>query len=141
MTPTQKFAAILRSEKIKYFSAREAFFLGASNARFKNNTIPEEYLWDNIIPTLKFLDTARERVGRLQLSSIYRNAAYNRSVGGARNSQHLAFRACDVQPLDTSVQDLWNVCVDIRRKLDFQGGLGRYNTFVHVDCRGSKATW
>jgi hypothetical protein len=141
MTPTQKFAKILRSEKIRHFTATEVFFLGGSNARFKNNEIPPEYLWDNILPTLHFLDAVRDRVGRLRLSSIYRNPAYNRSVGGARNSQHVAFRACDVQALESQNAVLWDACVALRRERNFLGGLGRYNSFVHVDCRGSKATW
>jgi uncharacterized protein YcbK (DUF882 family) len=141
MTDTQKFQRLLKGEGIKYFSASEVFFLGASNARFKNNSIPPEHMWENILPTLRFLDAVRGRVGRLRLSSIYRNPAYNRSVGGARNSQHLFFRACDVQPLDASVRNLWDACVDERRLQNFMGGLGRYPGFVHVDCRGSKATW
>jgi hypothetical protein len=141
MTDTQKFAQLLKAEGIKYFSAREVFFLGDSNGRLKLNSTPPERLWHHIIPTLRFLDAVRERVGPLRLSSVYRNERYNKAVGGATRSQHKLFTACDVVPLRASVADLWAACIDERRKSNFMGGLGRYRTFVHVDSRGSKATW
>jgi hypothetical protein len=141
MTDTQKFAQLLKAEGIKYFTAREVFFLGDSNGRLKLNSTPPERLWHNIIPTLRFLDAVRERVGPLRLISIYRNERYNKAVGGVPPSQHKRFTAADVVPLRASVADLWAACVDERRKQNFMGGLGRYRSFVHVDCRGSKATW
>jgi uncharacterized protein YcbK (DUF882 family) len=141
MTDTQKFAQLLKAEGIKYFTAREVFFLGDSNGRLKLNSTPPERLWHHIIPTLRFLDAVRERVGPLRLSSIYRNERYNKAVGGALHSQHKRFTACDVVPLRASVQQLWDACIDERRRQNFLGGLGRYRSFVHVDCRGSKATW
>jgi uncharacterized protein YcbK (DUF882 family) len=141
MTDTQKFAQLLKAEGIKHFTAREVFFLGDSNGRLKLNSTPPERLWRHIIPTLRFLDAVRERVGPLRLSSVYRNDRYNKAVGGALHSQHKRFTACDVVPLRASVGDLWAACVDERRKQNFLGGLGRYRSFIHVDCRGSKATW
>jgi len=141
MTDTQRFAQLLKREGIRYFSAREVFFLGDSNGRLKLNSTPPERLWHHIIPTLRFLDAVRERVGPLRLISIYRNERYNKAVGGVPPSQHKRFTACDVVPLRASVADLWAACVDERRRQNFMGGLGRYRSFVHVDCRGSKATW
>jgi uncharacterized protein YcbK (DUF882 family) len=141
MTDTQKFAQLLKAEGIKYFTAREVFFLGDSNGRLKLNSTPPEHMWQSIIPTLRFLDAVRERVGPLRLSSIYRNDRYNRAVGGARFSQHRFFTAADVVPLRATVAELWSAAIDERRKRNFMGGLGRYRTFIHVDSRGSKATW
>jgi hypothetical protein len=141
MTPHDKFAALLKDDGIKFFSAKEVFYLGDSNDRLRLNSIPAEWMWERILPTLHFLDAVRARAGRLRLTSIYRNAAYNRAVGGARNSQHAQFRACDIQPLDVSVRDLWDIMIDERRLRKFAGGLGRYRTFCHADCRGSMATW
>jgi uncharacterized protein YcbK (DUF882 family) len=144
MTPAQltaKFQRELKEEGIRHFTAKEVFFLGESNTRLKLNAIPPEEIWPRIIATLQFLDTIREQVGRLRLLSIYRNAAYNRAIKGASNSQHVQFRAADVHPFDCSVSTLWRACIEERQNQNFQGGLGRYSTFVHVDCRGSKATW
>jgi hypothetical protein len=138
---TARFQKELKEEGIKYFTAKEVFFLGESNTRLKLNSIPPEVIWPSIIPTLKFLDTVRERAGRIRLVSIFRDEAYNRAIGGARFSQHRFFRAADAHPLECSPRELWDICVDERRKQNFKGGLGRYNTFVHVDCRGTKATW
>jgi putative chitinase len=39
-------------------------------------------------------------VGAIIVNSGYRNEAYNRQVGGVRNSQHLLGQAADIRPKD-----------------------------------------
>ena len=46
------------------------------------------------------LEPARREVGPIIVNSGYRNEAYNREVGGVRNSQHLLGQAADIRPKD-----------------------------------------
>ena len=47
------------------------------------------------------LEPAREAIGcPIIINSGYRNEAYNRQVGGVRNSQHLTGQAADIRPKD-----------------------------------------
>lgn len=139
MTAKQRFAELLKKEGIKYFTADEVFYRGASDERYKLNTDPPEALWGNIIPTLKVLDQVREKVGRLRLNSIYRSPAYNTAIGGAKNSFHTRFQATDVVPLDSSVKKLHSEVLKLRTAGKFKGGVGKYPGFVHVDTRGTNA--
>jgi uncharacterized protein YcbK (DUF882 family) len=136
MTSRQRMQQLLTREGIRFFSAGEVLFLGASNATLKLNTEPPESLWPNIVPTLKVLDMAREQVGRISLISIYRNLAYNRAVGGSPGSIHMRFAAADARPLDAEPRDLYRVIMNLRGEGAFRGGVGRYPKFVHVDTRG-----
>jgi hypothetical protein len=76
---------------------------------------------------------------RLDITSAYRSPEYNRRVGGARNSQHVQGKACDI---------LWPTADRAGRirflELAIQAGfngIGTYDNFIHVDTRGYKATW
>ncbi len=75
--------------------------------------------------------------------SAYRTEKHNKSVGGAKNSMHLEGKALDLKPpKGVSIGSFYSV---IRAKADVFGvrGLGRYNTFVHVDIRPTDrlVTW
>ena len=78
-----------------------------------------------------------------------RSATMNRRVGGAKSSQHLAGRACDLRgPSEQQTLQIY----DCAKKMQEQGrlpkgGLALYLRkdgsvrFVHVDCRGRRARW
>lgn len=141
VTAVDEFQELLNKEGIRFFSAEEVFYLGGSNGRLKLNTEPPRELWRNIIPTLKVLDKIREQVGPLKLVSIYRNAAYNKAVGGERASYHMRFVAADVYPLQVSVSKLHAAAKALRATGLWKGGIGKYPGFVHVDTRGYNANW
>ena len=85
------------------------------------------------------LETLAQSLGRvITLNSAYRSPAYNRSVGGARNSMHVQRKAVDIQWGTTSVQGR----VDFLQKAIDAGftGIGCYNSFCHVDI-GAKRQW
>ena len=88
---------------------------------------------------LQNMEALRQHYGvTVTVNSGCRCPAYNMTVGGAPNSQHLLARATDftvegVEPEE--VQDY------IDRIWPDQFGMGRYNTFTHLDSRPGKARW
>ena len=136
----ERFQKELDKLKIKYFTAKEVFFKGASNVKNNLNTEPPEELWENIYPTLKIADAAREKFGKpLKIASAYRSPAYNKAIGGEKKSYHTKFNALDLRT--SAPITLHKVLKQMRDKGLFKGGLGLYSTFVHVDTRGYNADW
>ena len=104
--------------------------------------VPPKTKWKNIVPTLQVLDQLRAHFGKsISLTSIYRAAGYNRACGGAAMSQHKEFTACDIQVSGKSPGRVFATLLEWRDAGVFKGGLGKYATFVHIDCRGRNATW
>lgn len=86
---------------------------------------------------VKKLQELRKELGEsLEVTSGYRCAKHNKDVGGASRSRHKEGDASDLKAKTKSPEDVANVAED----LDFDG-IGRYNTFTHLDSRGSKARW
>jgi uncharacterized protein YcbK (DUF882 family) len=83
------------------------------------------------------LEALRERLGQpLVVASGYRSPWYNRKVGGAERSQHMAGKAFDISLRDgLTIEDL----VGAAKAVGFTG-IGRYRTFVHVDV-GPAREW
>ena len=92
------------------------------------------------------LQKIRDHFGRpVVITSGYRTAAHNKSVGGAKSSQHLLGRAADIQVAGVSVED---VAAYAESLLPGWGGVGRYPVkagrtkgWVHVDTRANKSRW
>lgn len=90
---------------------------------------------------VKALEKIRVRVGKVvHVTSGYRPPAYNRSVGGVSNSQHLDGLAADIYVDDMSTSALHAICESV---IGNGGGVGYYPTqrFVHVDVRGYRSRW
>ena len=72
------------------------------------------------------------------VNSAYRSEEHNEAVGGVKNSFHTQGLAADIRPRKQSdLDDLYHSAC----KHNPDGGVGRYDTFVHVDCRGYAARW
>ena len=137
------FQAELDRLGIEHFTARECLFLGAANKVHKNNHRPARALWKNFWPVIDIAETARERIGKpLRITSAYRSPAYNKSIGAgaASNSQHLQFRALDLAGPRSTLKKLYAELLAMRRE-GRNIAIGRYATFIHIDVRGSNATW
>jgi hypothetical protein len=138
-----EFQQILDKRGIEFFTAEEVFFKGASNAKFQNNTDPPRKLWNNILPTLDIADTARFNIKKpLRISSAYRSPAYNKSIGAgaATNSQHIQFRALDLAAPPATLKKLYAELMAMRAK-GYKIAIGRYPGFIHIDTRGTNASW
>ena len=81
----------------------------------------------------------------ITVNSAYRCEKHNRRVGGAVNSQHLLGKASDIVAHGFTPDEVFDIVQNLRRNPMVKGvifqGLGRYNTFLHVDIRKNYATW
>ena len=138
--PVMTTQAFVNGLHLRHFAPREIFYLGGSNHELGTNYTPPEELWENIVQTAWIADAARALYGSpIRVLSGYRSPEYNLDIGGASRSQHKRFTALDLgcdHPLR-----LYNILVKFRTAGVFKGGIGRYSSFVHVDTRGSNATW
>lgn len=70
----------------------------------------------------------------IRITSAYRCPDHNAAVGGSKNSQHKKGTATDIQVKDMDPNEVADAC-------EHFDGLGRYDTFTHIDSRGYKARW
>ena len=76
----------------------------------------------------------------LRVLSGYRTSAHNRTVGGARHSQHVHGRALDLAPpRGWSVKRFHAVVRTVAREDPRIGAVGYYRWGVHVDIRSRRA--
>lgn len=79
------------------------------------------------------LEQIRCRFDRpLIITSGYRSPAHNRAVGGATQSRHLYGLAADIRVQGVSPDEVYAYADELGA-----GGVGRYQTFTHVDVQGS----
>ena len=83
------------------------------------------------------LQHLRDKFGQLKITSGHRCEDHNTAVGGNPNSYHLQGRAADFQPLKADIIEVASYI----ESLDWQHGLGVYNSFIHLDTRSYKARW
>lgn len=95
---------------------------------------------DAVDPVLvESLQLLRDIVGPLHINSACRCPKHNAEVGGKANSQHLYGKAADIRADRATPEE---VAMAAEKIPSFNyGGIGRYNTFTHVDVRGRKARW
>jgi uncharacterized protein YcbK (DUF882 family) len=73
----------------------------------------------------------------VRVNSGCRCPKHNRAIGGVRNSQHLRGTAADIR-IDGVAPD---VVASQAETIDAFGGIGRYDTFTHLDVRERRARW
>lgn len=128
---------------IKHFKAEEFTSYFHTHRRGVTNSAPPREMWGNIVGTLRIVDELRGYLNRpIVLLSSYRSPAYNKAIGDAApKSQHLQFRALDIAVSGVAPHTVFRILKEWRAAGKFTGGLGLYRTFVHIDTRGSNATW
>jgi uncharacterized protein YcbK (DUF882 family) len=107
--------------------------------------MPNDVL-DNIKLLAIQLQTIREYVGQpIKINSAYRCQLHNSIIGGVKTSQHILGKASDITintfTPDEVVYIIENLLVNEMLGSFYIGGLGRYNTFTHLDIRSYKARW
>ena len=107
--------------------------------------MPNDVL-DNIKLLAIQLQTIREYVGQpIKINSAYRCKLHNSIIGGVKTSQHILGKASDITintfTPDEVVDVIENLLINEMLGSFYIGGLGRYNTFTHLDIRDYKARW
>lgn len=88
---------------------------------------------------LVLLQTIRDDFGYPTIvSSSYRSKVYNKSVNGATSSRHEIGDALDSHPKNMARLAEYKKLIT---KMDIQGGMGLYPSFVHIDTRPNKSRW
>ena len=85
------------------------------------------------------LQKVRNHFGKpVTITSAYRTPGRNKAVGGETYSQHLYGKAADIKVKGASPK---TVASYAEKLLSGKGGIGIYNSFVHVDVRSTKSRW
>ena len=86
------------------------------------------------------LEVLRAAIGTpLHVNSGYRCPAYNKRIGGAKQSQHMEGKAADLSGRKALPKAIHDAAENVPAFL--HGGIGLYPTFCHVDIRPGTARW
>jgi uncharacterized protein YcbK (DUF882 family) len=87
---------------------------------------------------VEILQKIRTHFGKsVKITSAYRTPTHNKSCGGTTYSQHLYGKAADIKISGVAPG---KVAKYVETLLP-NGGIGIYNTFVHIDVRSTKSRW
>jgi len=88
---------------------------------------------------LAILQEMRDDLGRpITIISGHRCPAHNANVGGVPSSQHLKGNAGDLRVKGMTPNEVQEYCL---AKYQGRYGIGRYNTFTHIDARPGPHRW
>ena len=106
---------------MKYFTEKE---LRIENA-------PQQVKENMKLLVEKVLDPLRSKVGKIKVSSGYRDPVYNAKEGGSPTSDHITGCAADIVPLESDIDDVFAIII---REFKYnQVILERKNTrWIHV---------
>lgn len=104
--------------------------------------VPNELL-DNANKLLDNLQVLRDELGEpVRINSGYRSPAYNKKIGGVKNSQHLRATAADITVKSKTPRQVKAIIERlIKAGKMHNGGIGLYPGFVHYDVRRTPARW
>jgi len=137
------YANYLSSLRLRHIGVEEVI---AAHAKTKGNlwnTLPSRALWKNMGQTLWVADEVAHRLGGSikEVTSAYRSPDYNARCDGARpNSFHKTNYALDLK-YHASPSTVARIARSVREEGRYQGGVGRYSGFTHVDTRGYNVDW
>jgi uncharacterized protein YcbK (DUF882 family) len=89
---------------------------------------------------LEVLEAIRTHFGKpITINSGCRCADHNSNVGGAKASKHLLGIAADIVVKDIPPAEVYDFVVSLIGST--WGGVGKYNSFTHIDSREDPARW
>ena len=88
---------------------------------------------------VNLLQKIRNHFGKaVIINSAYRTEAHNKSIGGATYSQHKYGLAADIHINGVTPKE---IAAYVETLMPSSGGIGIYQSFVHVDVRRVKSRW
>lgn len=98
---------------------------------------------NNIIKLADQLQILRDKVEKpIHINSGHRCEAWNEKCDGSKHSQHLLGKAADIVIDGMTANDVQKLVCEMVElgQLEF-GGIGKYDSFTHVDIREYSARW
>lgn len=142
-----EFSKFLSDNKIANVKPAELLVMGASHHNASSpcyglNGPPPKSLWPNIVGVAKALDTLRSRTDAdVSIISAFRTPQYNACISSSSRSVQMRFLGIDLSSSNWTAQELAKFFRKIREEGVFEGGIGEYRTYVHIDARGTRANW
>ncbi|MEM6911770.1 MAG: D-Ala-D-Ala carboxypeptidase family metallohydrolase [Verrucomicrobiota bacterium] len=138
----QQYANFLGSLKLKNVTPYQVLYPHLKTRGKVANSVPPKRLWKNIRETLQVTDKLAGilRLPVKEVVSAYRSPRYNSACRGKSRSLHMENKALDLK-FDCSSWRVAKAARLMREKGHFEGGVGYYRNFVHVDTRGSNVDW
>lgn len=137
------YARYLNSLRLRHIDTDAVLMAHAKQKGNLWNTLPPRSMWKNLGRTLWVADEISHRLGGTvkDITSAYRSPSYNARCPGAKpNSYHKKNYALDVK-FHASPYTVARIAKSIREEGRYQGGVGRYSNFTHVDTRGYNVDW
>ena len=112
------------------------------NLRGCNCEMPDD-VYKNIQELAENLQIIRDELQEpIKINSAYRCENHNRRIGGTSKSQHVKGKAADIVVKNLTPDEVANALDNLQQGGFIKsGGLGRYDTFTHIDIRGTEARW
>ena len=131
----------LAAEGIEHFHPLEICDVGrlcAASSSFpaRRLRVPPAHLISNAILLCRVLCDLRaaRRPMPVRVNSWYRDSLYNHGIGGVTGSMHLTCGAADVVKPGFTPSEVADILENHPDSDQF--GIGRYQTFTHIDVRG-----
>lgn len=141
--PLEDYALFLERLRLRHITVRQIIEPHLRRRSGVQNELPPRSMWRSIRGSLQVADELAARLDApLQsIISAYRSPAYNaRCRGASPDSYHTRNMALDLRYRCPPSR----VAREARRMRDeggFEGGIGSYGSFTHIDTRGRNATW
>lgn len=117
---------VSRSFKRREFACKDGCGLGLGDGEINSELI-------------EVIQDVRDHFGEpIVISSGLRCQKHNARVGGAPKSQHLLGTAADLRIAKVAPAKVYEY---LNAKYPDKYGVGRYDTFTHIDVRPTKARW
>ena len=112
------------------------------NLRGCDCEMPDD-VYKNIQELAENLQIIRDELQEpIKINSAYRCENHNRKIGGSSKSQHVKGKAADIVVKNLTPDEVANALDNLQQGGFIKsGGLGRYDTFTHLDIRGTEARW
>jgi len=137
------YARFLDSLRLRHIGSEQILMAHAKQKGSLWNTLPPRSMWKNLGRTLWVADEISHRLGGSikDVTSAYRSPSYNARCPGAKpNSFHKRNYALDMKYY-ASPSTVTRIAKSIREEGRYQGGIGRYSNFTHMDTRGYNVDW